>query len=380
MSPVKQFTMKHTNESPHESGYRQEAMWFLKIDENQVRGPVTLATLKEWAENAVISAASRISDDGKHWIQAADLDELEMEWVAELKDGRTCGPINILAAARLVEQGQIEPDCVLRKQTAQDFSVARAIASRDAVSEAMDATGESEEARLKRRIEELEKQFMALRYDRPGQATQDRTIVGPALTPAIESGDPDAGRDFDAGDSRAIAHRTGDRRALAPTAEPTRMPPRHYPVGPNARWDIARRAPSREPVYTYDEALQLVRAEDLRELASVRRYRAQTLRWNVIASSMLIGAGVTVGSLGFILELVPLHYTGLVISLVGVLCFLLAVLLLFFRKVFSWINLSLATTESYEDEPSLDEDRPLKGVLNISFYWFNRAFRSKPSG
>lgn len=306
-----------------------------------------------------------------------------MEWIAELEDGRMYGPFNILAAASLVEKGLIQADSTLRKQGA---TAGMAPASHEALDlKPHTRSTEAEEDQLALRIEQLEGELRAMRGDLSqlkepiagGATASDERRLGPAiekLTSKIEQ-------------TESLLHTvmsTHNESALALAPSPRQRPLPLQPDAVDRQWDDEQRVLAQERVYTYDEAFRLVRTRDyearsqhLQELARARRYRAQTLRWNVIASSLLLGTGVTVGSLGYILEMAPIHITGLIISSVGVLYFVVALLLLMLRKAASWASLTLATAAESDIETA--DAPPVRGALNITFYWFNRTFRSKPS-
>ncbi len=307
-------------------------IWFLKVDESQIRGPVTLATLRQWAEEGTLNAGDQISSDARTWQPAATVAALEMDWVADLGGGHSYGPFNIVATRLLVERGILMPDSVLRRSPMHHPSATPSTAPTESTSSAATAVGS--------RVGQLEGEVHALRRELSelhGMRDGGFSISGRSLT-----------------DTRP--------HSAEPRPLPIHVEPRQ------TGFSVARRP----PLQIVEEDYVLERPEDVREMARTRRFRVQTLRWNIINSSLVIGTGVTVGAIGVILEVEPVHYTGVVLSFLGLAYFGLAMLLLLCRKVATWANLSVV-----RDATAPEEGHPLRGALNITFVWFNRKFRSR---
>jgi hypothetical protein len=81
--------------------------WFLRLDDNTVFGPVELSALVEWAEQGRVLPGHQISRDGSTWKPAEDLPALRMEWMMELPDRTTYGPLNLHALAEAVREGSL---------------------------------------------------------------------------------------------------------------------------------------------------------------------------------------------------------------------------------------------------------------------------------
>ena len=91
-------------------------VWYLKVRDDMVYGPITFNTLYEWVVQGRVLSSHTISNDQQNWMKAESLPELKMEWMVSLKNGEEYGPFNILAAPHLVERGIIEPDATLRNR------------------------------------------------------------------------------------------------------------------------------------------------------------------------------------------------------------------------------------------------------------------------
>ncbi|TFH15372.1 MAG: hypothetical protein E4H02_08010, partial [Lentisphaerales bacterium] len=82
--------------------------WQLKIADGSVYGPIDLATLKDWAEQGRIAPGDEISQDKEKWSKAEELGDLAMQWVIDVGDGSTYGPVNIHAIVDLVQDGTVK--------------------------------------------------------------------------------------------------------------------------------------------------------------------------------------------------------------------------------------------------------------------------------
>jgi len=95
----------------------RDPKWFVKVNDELVYGPVSLATLYEWAAKGDILPAKEVSSDRQHWVQAQSLPDLKMEWVVHRPDGESLGPFNLLALPHLVSRGAVEADATVRHVT-----------------------------------------------------------------------------------------------------------------------------------------------------------------------------------------------------------------------------------------------------------------------
>jgi len=359
--------------------------WFVKLSEDEIHGPLSLEMLKEWAENGKIEAGQVASRDCREWVAVESLPELDMVWLADLGGGRTYGPFNILASGGLVERGILRPDTVFRKRTY----------SAEPVVNQEDVAGRPDDPVLSDRIVQLEEELGALR--------SELSDIKPERPPIQE---PPPREDSRAADGvRALTSTGGtplsaaivglvdkvqhtedllkkivDEKKLEdePTPAPAAAAVVHETLPVETQWPAESRAPE-QPRLTVARRPRSDLIDDpdvLDKLARTRRLRAHSLRWNTIASSILLGAGVTIGSFGYMLELVPLQFAGLFVAIGGLLYFILGLLMFFFRWAFARAHVQVAPTA--DGDLVHHEPGPLRGVLNISITWFSRAFRSKP--
>jgi len=100
----------------HETFKAPEAdkpIWYLKISDDMVYGPITMNNLRKWSEEGRVAAGNMVSHDNVNWIEAESFGELKMEWVVKLKNGERYGPFNILAAPVLISRGILESKAIL---------------------------------------------------------------------------------------------------------------------------------------------------------------------------------------------------------------------------------------------------------------------------
>ena len=336
-----------------------ESPWFLRRRQDEIRGPVSAETLRQWAESAEIVTGQEVSADCKTWQPVESLPELEMVWFSEEKDGSEYGPFNILAASRLVEKGVLESDSVIRKREPE------------AAPSGADGTSEEEDPAFRNRITHLEEELLQLRDQLKSIEKQD---VGLESEPARTLTQTD--RSF-----VSIDQSTGSQSVQ--DSEPTAREGSAEIVHPVARrpqqdWRLSTALYAKPEKPHYDDASYIIDDSDkLHEMARTRRFRAHSLRWNAITSSIILGAGVTVGSLGYMLELTPMQFSGVIIALGGVAYLLIASVALLIGYMVSRVAMRVSAHETAAPAELETEHRPLKGALNITFYWFNRTFRSR---
>lgn len=91
----------------HEADQPQAEQWFLRTDDCSVYGPVTIAVMRDWAAQSRVAPGDEVSPDGENWVRAETVPDLKMEWMAELSDGSSYGPFNVLAVPNLYKNGSI---------------------------------------------------------------------------------------------------------------------------------------------------------------------------------------------------------------------------------------------------------------------------------
>jgi hypothetical protein len=350
--------------------------WFLRLDALHVRGPIGLATLREWAERGALSPLEEVSRDGHHWQRAHTIPDLDMVWEADLAGGQTYGPFNILAARHLTERGILKPDSVLRRVEAA--TTAAGTPAAEAAPAAVSADAPRNTPGVTDRVVHIEHELRTLRRDLASLQRAPVYAPGPSARPLAAS-TPDA-TSVAAGRVAEKIHRT---EALLQQLVQERSETGESRDGWSHQQSAAQRGPlGSSPVQAtrqdlaslHEDGYVIWKPEDVRELARVRRFTVSTLRWNVINSSLVIGTGVTVGALGVILEQEPVHYTGLVLSVMGLLYFAAVMLMMLAQKLPTWISVAMPHEEGAEP---LD-GHPVRGVLSITIYWLNRKFRPRP--
>jgi ribosomal protein L19E len=78
-----------------------------KMPENAVYGPVDEATLKEWANSAQVSPQDEIDLSDENWRQAPDVEFLEMLWLVQLPDEEVYGPTTVGTLREFIHEGLI---------------------------------------------------------------------------------------------------------------------------------------------------------------------------------------------------------------------------------------------------------------------------------
>ena len=88
-----------------------------KEEDASVFGPTDIELLQHWASEGRIAPGDGLSTDNANWTPAVDHPELHMEWLIELDDGGTYGPIHIMALRHMLREGQIATDAVVVHRT-----------------------------------------------------------------------------------------------------------------------------------------------------------------------------------------------------------------------------------------------------------------------
>ena len=85
--------------------------WYLqKHDDETVFGPIALEQLKHWAVEAQVSPLDKISHDGKTWVKAPMIPELEMDYLVEVSPDQYYGPTTFGAIREFLEAKEIHAD------------------------------------------------------------------------------------------------------------------------------------------------------------------------------------------------------------------------------------------------------------------------------
>ena len=96
--------------------------WYLRLGDGGVFGPVSIATLVEWAKQGRVMASNEVSNDNQNWRPAASLEELGMSWYIETSNGSLHGPFNRSAADLLARDGRLGSDVKVVPAAEADLS------------------------------------------------------------------------------------------------------------------------------------------------------------------------------------------------------------------------------------------------------------------
>lgn len=92
-----------------------DPQWYLlKSSDRQIHGPVDQDTILGWASEAKISPLDKISRDGRqNWTRAPMIEELQMDWLIEMRDNYLYGPTNIGTIQEFLATGDIDGSVTL---------------------------------------------------------------------------------------------------------------------------------------------------------------------------------------------------------------------------------------------------------------------------
>ena len=106
-------------------------LYLMKHEDGSLFGPVSLDQLYQWAVEAQISPLDKVSTDGKSWIKAPMVAELEMDYLVEVGEDQFYGPTTIGAVKEFVRMGEITADAAVTncrdgtEQTVRDLPLFR---------------------------------------------------------------------------------------------------------------------------------------------------------------------------------------------------------------------------------------------------------------
>jgi len=89
-----------------------EKNWLVMNEQGERFGPVSFETLKLWAQDGRLAPTNTASEDEKVWTPVAELDGLDMDWVAEVAPGVFYGPIHKEAMEALKKEGSIPAQAI----------------------------------------------------------------------------------------------------------------------------------------------------------------------------------------------------------------------------------------------------------------------------
>lgn len=90
-----------------ESKLNTLAVFYLKIPDGTVYGPVDIFTLCIWATDARVIPGCMVSETQDSWVPVETIPELRLNWSVHLADGTIYGPLNLLALRLLALEKSI---------------------------------------------------------------------------------------------------------------------------------------------------------------------------------------------------------------------------------------------------------------------------------
>lgn len=83
--------------------------WYFRNVDGSVYGPTDLASLSVWAKEGRVTPAGYVSRDGRDWMPAPSLKDLEMWWLVETEPRKWFGPFHIDVVNGLRAKGSLPP-------------------------------------------------------------------------------------------------------------------------------------------------------------------------------------------------------------------------------------------------------------------------------
>ena len=83
--------------------------WYFRNVDGSVYGPTDLASLSVWAREGRVTPAGYVSRDGRDWMPAPSLVELDMKWLVETEPRKWFGPFHIDVVNGLRAKGSLPP-------------------------------------------------------------------------------------------------------------------------------------------------------------------------------------------------------------------------------------------------------------------------------
>lgn len=94
--------------------------WYLRKQEGDTYGPVDLPTLQLWATDSRINPNDLVSSDRETWRLAAEVPELGLDWMVEMRDGTEFGPVHLLVIRDLVHDGSVSRRALMTNVRTQE--------------------------------------------------------------------------------------------------------------------------------------------------------------------------------------------------------------------------------------------------------------------
>ncbi len=92
----------------------EDTNWYLKkSNDGSEFGPIPFSQLRQWAAEAQVAPLDHVSTDGKTWMKAPMVPELEMDYLIEVGEDQFYGPTTVGAIREFLSAGEISADASL---------------------------------------------------------------------------------------------------------------------------------------------------------------------------------------------------------------------------------------------------------------------------
>lgn len=165
--------MSHLVRTSKASGAETDAVWSVLSDEGDPSGPFDMDALKRKAAEGTLTAACQVKSGDSEWMRAADLRELEMDWLVLISQEEVLGPFAFTALEVLRSAGHIPADAhVFRRQTSPvSGSQGMQLVQRTLSAEAQRREVETANKRLEADLEAKDLEFDAERQQHASEAS-----------------------------------------------------------------------------------------------------------------------------------------------------------------------------------------------------------------
>jgi ribosomal protein L19E len=103
-----------------------------KASDNSIYGPVDAHTLKDWANSAQISPLDKVDMNDENWRPASEIEFLDMHWIVKLPDEEVYGPTTVGTLREFIHEGLIsEKTLATHAKTNQSLPIAALFAALD---------------------------------------------------------------------------------------------------------------------------------------------------------------------------------------------------------------------------------------------------------
>ena len=103
-----------------------------KAPDDSIYGPVDQATLKEWANSAQVAPQDMVDESDENWREAATVEFLEMLWMVKLPGEELYGPTTVGTLREFIHEGLIsEKTLATHVSTNQSLPIAALFAALD---------------------------------------------------------------------------------------------------------------------------------------------------------------------------------------------------------------------------------------------------------